>query len=127
MPTSQLRNITVDCQNPWALAGWWAQALGGTVEADAPEDDEVSLNLPAGLGGPGLLFIRVPETKSVKNRIHVDLTPQTSREEEVARLSGLGASVLSRHVDEQNRGWAVLADPEGNEFCVERSEAERAG
>jgi Glyoxalase-like domain len=127
MPSSLLRNITVDSHDPYAQATWWAQVVGGSVAGpDAPGDDEVSVDLPAGRGGPRLLFIRVPETKSVKNRIHLDLTPETSRDEEVARLQGFGARVVERHVDAENKGWVVMADPEGNEFCIERSDAERA-
>ncbi len=69
--------------------------------------------------GRRLLFQRVPETKTVKNRLHLDLHPgEGRRDEEVARLEGLGASVL-RRVKEQGGEWVVLADPEGNEFCVQ--------
>ena len=88
---------------------------------DKPADDEVGLD-----GEPRLLFIRVPEVKTLKNRVHLDLQPDTTRDEEVDRLTGLGA----RLVDDQRRsdgsGWVVLTDPAGNEFCVERSAAERA-
>jgi hypothetical protein len=127
MPSSLLRNITVDSHDPYAQATWWAQVLGGNVpDTDLPGDEEVSLELPASVAGPRMLFIRVPEAKSVKNRIHVDLTPDTSREAEVARLTAIGAELVERHVDADDRGWVVLRDPEGNEFCVERSDAERA-
>jgi predicted enzyme related to lactoylglutathione lyase len=127
MPSSLLRNITVDSRDPYAQALWWAQVVGGSVgPQDAPGDDEVKVEPPAGRGGPGLLFIRVPEGKSVKNRLHVDLTPDTSREAEVARLAAMGAEILERHVDAEDKGWVVMRDPEGNEFCIERSDAERA-
>ncbi|WP_086565202.1 VOC family protein [Streptomyces africanus] len=69
--------------------------------------------------GRRLLFQRVPEAKTVKNRLHLDLHPgEGRREEEVARLEGLGARVL-RRVAEQGGAWVVMADPEGNEFCVQ--------
>ncbi|MEU6912926.1 VOC family protein [Streptomyces olindensis] len=69
--------------------------------------------------GRRLLFQRVPEAKTVKNRLHLDLHPGGGhRDEEVARLEGLGASVL-RRVTEQGGEWVVMADPEGNEFCVQ--------
>jgi hypothetical protein len=78
-------------------------------------------------GGHRLLFIEVPEPRTVKNRLHVDLVPAAgTRDEELQRLLELGA----REVDDRRRpdgsGWVVLADPEGNEFCILRSDAERA-
>ncbi len=73
-----------------------------------------------------LLFIIVPEPKAVKNRVHLDLVPvDRRRDEEIARLVDLGAAMVSDHRMLDGTGWAVLADPEGNEFCVERSDAER--
>ena len=77
--------------------------------------------------GHRLLFIEVPEPKSVKNRIHLDLRPSDrTQEEEVQRLKGLGATQLSDHRGQYGpgTGWVVLADPEGNEFCILRSEAQ---
>ncbi len=63
----------------------------------------------------------------MKNRLHVDLQPtDRTRDEEVARLLGIGATLYADHRRPDGKGWAVLADPEGNEFCVERSDAERA-
>ncbi len=74
-----------------------------------------------------LLFIRVPEAKVVKNRVHLDVRPdEGTRDEEVERLLALGATVLADRRRPDGTGWVVLADPEGNEFCVERSAAERA-
>jgi hypothetical protein len=72
------------------------------------------------------LFERVPEGKATKNRVHLDLTPDTTREQEVARLVSLGATEVGDHRRPDGSGWIVLADPEGNEFCVERSDSERA-
>jgi predicted enzyme related to lactoylglutathione lyase len=123
--TSVIRHITFDVAapyEPYDIAQFWSQVLGRPVSPeDKPTDDEVSVE-----GEPALLFIRVPEAKSVKNRVHVDLQPDRTRDAEVERLTGLGAQV----VDDQRRvdgtGWVVLADPAGNEFCVERSAAERA-
>ncbi|MBW4715609.1 VOC family protein [Saccharothrix obliqua] len=122
--TSLVHNITFDCRDPYALAGFWSRVTGQPLSADdQPGDPEAVVALP---GGPNLLFIRVPESKSVKNRLHLDLQPDVTRDEEVRRLLDLGAT----QVDDQRRpdgtGWVVLADPEGNEFCVERSAAERA-
>ncbi|MFJ6353705.1 VOC family protein [Streptomyces sp. NPDC092046] len=122
--SSLVRHITIDCADAYALGGFWAQVLDSKLsDDDRPGDTEVLVESP----GAGLLFIQVPEKKSVKNRIHLDLQPEDrTREEEVERLLALGATL----VDDQRRpdglGWAVLADPEGNEFCVERSKGERA-
>ncbi|MDT9701899.1 VOC family protein, partial [Streptomyces sp. P17] len=76
--------------------------------------------------GPVLYFNQVPEAKKVKNRVHLCLRPETSREQEVERLLGLGATLVADLRNPDGTGWAVLADPEGNEFCVLRSESDRA-
>ena len=72
-------------------------------------------------GWPRLVFVTVPEGKSVKNRVHPDILPvDSSQEEEVARLVDLGASVVDDRRHSSPGGWVVMADPEGNEFCVEQ-------
>ena len=121
--SSAVRHLTFDSHNPYELAGFWADVLGGKRhEDDEPGDDEVLLVGPE----PALLFIRVPEGKTVKNRLHLDLQPQDrTRDAEVARVLELGATVFGDHRNEDGTGWVTLADPEGNEFCVERSQAER--
>ena len=74
-----------------------------------------------------MLFIEVPEPKTVKNRLHLDLVPvDRPRAAEVARLTALGATLVADHRRPDGTGWVTLADPEGNEFCVLRSAAERA-
>jgi predicted enzyme related to lactoylglutathione lyase len=127
MPTSSVRNITIDAHNPFAQATWWAGVLGGSVgEDDFAGDPEAIVEPAAGAGGPNLLFVQVPEAKSSKNRVHLDIIPDTTRDEEVVRLQSLGATVLdASHVRPDGSGWVVMQDPEGNEFCVERSQAER--
>lgn len=74
--------------------------------------------------GPVLYFHQVPEA-TIKNRLHLCLRPETSRDEEVERLIGLGAALVADRRNPDGSGWAVLADPEGNEFCVLRSESDR--
>ena len=75
---------------------------------------------------PELLFVQVPESKAGKNRLHLDLIPLTrARDEEVARLLATGATLVADRRGESGRGWVVLADPEGNEFCVEAGRSER--
>jgi Glyoxalase-like domain len=104
--------VIVDSPDPEALGRWWASALGWVVVNDDPEEFEIR---PSPDQIPGLLFARVPEPKTTKNRLHLDLRP-IDQEAEVARLIGLGA----RHADvgQGDETWVVLADPEGNEFCV---------
>ena len=127
--TSLIRHITVDCHDPYALSLFWTQVTGFTENPDdpnLPEHTEQGLLGPD--GHPGLLFIRVAEDqKVVKNRVHLDVSPtDRTRDEEVARLTELGASLVADHRKPDGTGWVVLAEPEGNEFCVERSAAERA-
>ncbi|MBF6670522.1 MULTISPECIES: VOC family protein [Glutamicibacter] len=122
----RFRHLTIDCVEPYALAVYWSQLTGWPIsEVDVPGDSEVLIEAPAPL--PGLLFIRVPEAKSVKNRVHIDWQPTgRSRDDEVERAVSLGASIHEDHRSADGRGWVTLHDPEGNEFCIERSETELA-
>jgi catechol 2,3-dioxygenase-like lactoylglutathione lyase family enzyme len=126
--TARPRNITFDCADPYALATFWAQVTGYREDPDngnAPGDPEGLLLGPD--GQPNLLFVTVPEPKTVKNRVHLDLEPDDrTRDQEVERLLGIGASLVADRRRPDGSGWVVLADPEGNELCVERSPAERA-
>jgi hypothetical protein len=124
-----IRTVTFDCTDARTLATFWAGALGWNVYLD--DDPEVvvapSFPPPTGPRPPVLLFIPVPEGKAAKNRVHLDLgSDGGSRDEQVARLVALGATQVADHRTAEGLGWIVLADPEGNEFCIERSEAERA-
>ncbi|MFC9693881.1 VOC family protein [Kribbella sp. NPDC056951] len=121
-----LRHITIDAENPYELAQFWSTTTGWPLgEGDEPGDDEVLVEAPAPV--PGLLFIRVPESKTVKNRVHIDWVPtERTRDEEVERLLGLGASIHEDHRKPEGPGWVTMLDPEQNEFCVERSAAERS-
>lgn len=117
--TLGIQCIDIDCADPSLLAGFWAQALGWRVTY--ADQSEHVLEPPAGSAqdgvAPDLLFLQVPEPKTVKNRLHLDLRPD-DQTAEVGRLLALGAS----HVDigQGEHSWVVLADPEGNEFCVLR-------
>lgn len=114
-----IQALDIDCHDPAALATFWQQALGWRVTYES--DDEWVLEPPAGSAqdgvAPDLLFLKVPDEKAVKNRLHLDLRPE-DQGAEVKRLVDLGA----RHVDigQGEHSWVVLADPEGNEFCVLR-------
>lgn len=111
--TLRFTEICIDAHNTAELARWWSAALGWRAEP-AEDDGEWLLRAPAG-DGPNWLFLPVPEGKSVKNRIHFDFTP-ADQQSEVARLLALGARNVDIGQGEQR--WVVLADPEGNEFCV---------
>jgi catechol 2,3-dioxygenase-like lactoylglutathione lyase family enzyme len=128
--TSFVSHTSVDCRDAYALSTWWKQVLGYVDVADDPNEpgDEECMILSAD-AGHRLLFIEVPEAKQVKNRLHLDLRPSDgTRAEEVRRLLGIGATVVADHSDIHGPGigWVTMADPEGNEFCVLRSEAEIA-
>ncbi|MFI2504385.1 VOC family protein [Streptomyces sp. NPDC018972] len=118
-----IRHITFDCTgDPYDLATFWSAMLGNPLaDDDKPGDPEALIADPA--GGPGLLFVRVAEGKTAKNRLHFDLRPTgRTRAQEVARAIGLGARQLADHTRPDGGGWVTLADPEGNEFCIERGE-----
>ncbi|MEU6665496.1 VOC family protein [Streptomyces sp. NPDC046727] len=120
--TSMIRHVTIDSADAHALATFWSKVLEQPLgEDDHPGDEEALIE------GAGLLFVTVPEAKTAKNRVHLDLQPQDrGRDEEVERLLALGAALVDDRRNSDGTGWVVLADPEGNEFCVERSAAERA-
>src|SRR4051812_42335233 len=104
--------LIVDSPDPEALGRWWADALGWVIVNDDADEFEIR---PAPDVTPGLLFASVPEPKSIKNRLHLDLRPDDQRGE-VQRLLDLGATHAD--VGQGEESWVVLADPEGNEFCV---------
>ena len=111
-------SIVVDCRDHRAQARWWAEALGRQVIYEDDDEAEVGTE-PAGGGEPTMSFLPVGSDKTVKNRLHIDLAPRSGDDQaaEVARLEGLGA----RRIDVGQGpevSWVVMADPEGNEFCV---------
>ncbi|MFD3918946.1 VOC family protein [Streptomyces sp. NPDC058595] len=121
---SVLQNVAVDCADAYELARFWSGVTGRPLHPeDGPGSPETQVMLAQ---GPVLHFNQVPESKTIKNRIHLCLRPETSRDEEVDRLLGLGAAFVADHRNPDGSGWVILADPEGNEFCVLRSESDRA-
>jgi hypothetical protein len=109
---SFVKSVTFDCHDPLAIAAFWAEALGSDVDEDSTPDR--AWVEPAGWGGPNLWFQKVPEDKVAKNRQHFDLRVMGDLEAERDRLTGLGATVLA-----EQEGLYVMADPDGNEFCLE--------
>lgn len=121
---SRSANFCVDAADPRAQVAWWAQVLDDFVPDEDQGDEEAGLTGP---GGRWLGFLRVPEAKTVKNRMHLCLRPvDRTRDEEVDRLLALGATMVE-DLRQPDEGWAVLADPEGNEFCVLTLSADDAG
>ena len=125
---SAVSHTSIDCRDAYALSEWWRRVLGYVDDPDDPnEPGHEECMIAATDGSHRVLFIEVPEAKAVKNRIHFDLRPtDRTRDEEVARLVGIGALELADRRTATG-GWVTLADPEGNEFCVLRSEAELHG
>lgn len=115
---SVLTTVVIDCHDPTLVARFWAAALGWRVGEPVDEDEAI----PVGDGtgeAPLLLFQPVPEGKTVKNRIHFDVSPLGAEQpDELVRLLRLGARPVA--LSEGDRTWHVLADPEGNEFCLLR-------
>ncbi|MBX3092898.1 MAG: VOC family protein [Cryobacterium sp.] len=121
-------SIVVDCKDVGAQARWWANVLDWRVVYESedefvivpPRALEENHQVPLDEQGPGLVFVTVPEDKAIKNRLHIDLAPGPDDDQaaEVARLEALGATRVNVGQDESTVTWVVLADPEGNEFCV---------
>ena len=119
--TLSLQCLTVDAHNPKAQAEFWAEVLGWSIGEDGDEIGywiERELNDPNKIGFPDILFLKVPDEKVIKNRLHLDLRPD-NQEAEVARLEKLGAKriEIGQSIDADTT-WVVMADLEGNEFCV---------
>lgn len=113
---SALTEIIVDAADPGRLARFWIDVLGWELTEEDPDGVEIS---PPGGGLPTLVFVPVPEAKASKNRIHLDVNPTgCDQEEELARLHSLGAADVE--IGQGDQTWYVLADPEGNEFCLLR-------
>lgn len=121
-------SVVIDCRDVAAQSRWWATALDWRVIYKAasevvlvpPHVLDAAEDIPWLERGPGLIFVPVPEGKSVKNRLHIDLapSPDAGQEAEVRRLEALGARRIDIGQDPDKVGWVVMADPEDNEFCV---------
>jgi predicted enzyme related to lactoylglutathione lyase len=113
---SQWYTTVVDAADPASLARFWAAVLDYQIVYEAPDEVVIAKDEHT---YPGLIFVPVPEAKSVKNRLHIDLNPD-DRDAEVARIIDLGATRADVGQSDEVT-WVVLADPEGNEFCVLRA------
>ena len=128
--TARISHTTVDCRNAYELSEWWKGVLDYVdVEGDPNLPGHEECMIVRRDGGHKVLFIEVPEGKTVKNRIHFDLEPvEGRRDDELARLLAHGATEVADHRGQYGpgTGWVILADPEGNEFCILRNAEERA-
>ena len=125
--SARIRHVAVDCLDPHGLAIFWAGVTGFAEDPDEPNrpgEDAAWLGDP--VSGLGIILQRTDAPKTSKTRVHLDLAPDDrTRDEEVDRVLALGATLVADLRNADGSGWVVLADPEGNEFCVERSDAER--
>ncbi|WP_377639579.1 VOC family protein [Oryzobacter terrae] len=128
--TARVSHTTIDCRNAYELSEWWKGVLDYVdVEGDPNLPGHEECMILSRDGSHRLLFIEVPEAKTLKNRLHLDLDPvEGTRDEELARLLAHGATEVADHrgIHGPGSGWVILADPEGNEFCILRNAAERA-
>lgn len=129
--TARISHISIDCRNAYELSEWWKDVLGFDDLPDdpnSPGDEECAIQSPE--TGEHLLFLQVPDfDASIAKRIHFDLRPrERTRDEELEVLLAHGARHVADHrgIYGPGTGWVVLADPEGNEFCILRSDAELA-
>jgi hypothetical protein len=106
--------VTIDTPDPQTLGRWWCDALSWVIVSADEQEVEIRPNPET---TPGILFIRVADGKSAKNRLHLDLRPD-DQAAEVARLEAMGARQID--IGQGQPSWVVLEDPEGNEFCVLR-------
>jgi len=121
----RVHNITFDCSDARALGTFWSTLTGWNLYYD--DDPEVVVAPSYPTQGTGLLFIPVPEGKSAKNRVHLDLQPATgTRDEAVEKALAAGATLVGDFRNRDGSGWVTLADPEGNELCIERGAAEHS-
>jgi len=116
--------LTIDCHDPQLMADFWCLALN--YRLDEVDDEGAVIEPNEGVEGKTsltMLFQHVPEGKEVKNRLHLDIRASDSMDEEVARIEAIGGAKI-RRVDEGGSFWTVMADPEGNEFCILRGPAD---
>jgi hypothetical protein len=116
---ARFTELVVDCEDSEALAAFWQEVLGWPRGEDTHVTDDVEVELRNPDGYPSLLFVKVPEGKAVKNRLHIDVSPRDCEQpEELERLLALGARRID--IGQGDQTWVVLADPEDNEFCLLR-------
>ncbi len=120
--SSSILNVTFDCSDAASVAQFWSGVTQWSCsEHEMPGNTFWVVSVPGG-AGPRLVFVNVPEPKTVKNRVHLDLVPNGSQGEELARIESLGGRIIDDRRQATPGGWVVMADPEGNEFDLEGGE-----
>jgi predicted enzyme related to lactoylglutathione lyase len=118
-----IHNITFDCADARAQAEFWSTLTGWNVYYD--DDPEVLVAPTYPNPGTGLLFIPVPEGKTAKNRVHLDIRPTEGTRDEMVEAAVAGGAKVIGDFRRDGGGWVTLTDPEGNEFCIEQAASER--
>ena len=122
--SSFVANVTFDCRDAEAVARFWQAVTGYRVELRPDPGNPYWVLTSPDVAVPRLVFVTVPETKTTKNRVHLDIVPnERSQRDEVDRLVAVGARVVDDRRSAEPGGWVVMSDPEGNEFCVEGGSA----
>ena len=117
---SAILNVTFDCHDPHTVSRFWSAVTGYSLEEVKTPGNDYWVASGPDEKSPRLVFVSVPENKMVKNRVHLDLIPmERDQQTELDRILGLGATIVDDRRALRPGGWVVLADPEGNEFCVE--------
>ena len=126
--TALVSHTTFDCRSAYELSYWWKGVLGYIDIPDDPnEADDEECMIVDPISGHRLLFIEVGDLRSADGRIHLDLAPtDRRRDDEIERVVALGATQIADRRNPDGTGWMVLADPDGNLFCILRSDEERA-
>jgi predicted enzyme related to lactoylglutathione lyase len=120
---STILNVTFDCNDAALLARFWSDVTGWPASKQDMPGNPFWLVARPDHDGARMVFVEVSEAKTVKNRVHLDLVPEEgSQGDEIVRLEALGAKVLDDRRRATPGGWVVMADPEGNEFCIEPTE-----
>ena len=120
MSRSSILNVTFDCSDAESVARFWSDVTRSPLSKVDMPGNPFWMVSPDGDASPHLVFVDVPEPKRAKNRVHLDLLPHVgSQDQEVARIEALGARIVDDRRGATPGGWVVMADVEGNEFCVE--------
>ena len=120
MSRSSILNVTFDCSDAESVARFWSDVTRWPVSKEDMPGNPYWVVSAGGDASPQLVFVEVPEPKHAKNRVHLDLLPQEGpQDQEVARIEALGARIVDDRRGATPGGWVVMADLEGNEFCVE--------